>query len=295
MSTLPFVSICLLTYNRAQQLSRSLDSLLRQTHQNFELIINDDRSPDNTEQVCRIYAERDSRIKYYKNEKNLRYAGNQNAALARASSEFVAIVHDGDVYREDLIEHWVKALVAAPSAALVFNALNAMDHDGKIVKTFRQPYPALIPGLSLHLEMLQRVDSPIFGIVMVRKSCVQSVGQFNLNIPTLADVDMWLRLLEKYDAAYIDEPLLSISARELNHHNQVGNWKVKAQHELIYALALQRLSSRNHADFIQVQRNVRKMLLRERVRWLLSALKRLRIMTFIEGVRFCSRPVFAKE
>ncbi|MBK8476790.1 MAG: glycosyltransferase family 2 protein [Opitutaceae bacterium] len=187
---LPFVSICLLTYKRASVLPRSLDSLLAQTHGNFELIINDDRSPDETEQVCREYERRDRRIRYFRNETNLRYAGNQNAALARAKSDLVAIVHDGDVYRPDLIERWTRALMEQPSAALVFNALEAMDENGVVQRVYRNNYPPLIAGRILLAEMLLRPDSPIFGIVMVRKSCLQAVGPFDTTIPTLADVDV---------------------------------------------------------------------------------------------------------
>jgi glycosyltransferase involved in cell wall biosynthesis len=64
---LPFVSICLLTYNRASELPKTLDSLLAQTHSDFELIINDDRSPDDTEAICREYEKKDTRVNYFKN------------------------------------------------------------------------------------------------------------------------------------------------------------------------------------------------------------------------------------
>ena len=68
------------------------------------------------------------------------------------------------------------------------------------------PVASRIRGLDLFDDMMLRPDSSIFGIVMVRKSCVQSVGPFDPRISTLADIDMWLRLLLKYDAAYIPEP-----------------------------------------------------------------------------------------
>ena len=191
MNKLPFVSICLLTYKRAHSLGRSLDSLLAQTPPDFELIINDDCSPDDTEAVARSYEKRDPRVRYCRNEHNLRYAGNQNAAIDRARSDYVAIVHDGDVYREDLIEKWVNALVKYPTAALVFNAVASLDDLGeKTVAVYRHPYPPLVPGRQLFDEMMDRSDSPIFGIVMVRKSCVKSVGSFDTQFPVLADMDM---------------------------------------------------------------------------------------------------------
>lgn len=288
---MPYVSVCLLTYNRARQLSRSIESLLTQTHRDFELIINDDNSPDDTEAICREFERRDPRVRYCRNSTNLRYAGNQNAAIERARSDYVAIVHDGDVYRPDLIEKWVKALVENPSAALVFNDLDAMDLEGRVVTRFTHPYPPLVHGRSLAIEMVQRPDSPIFGIVMVRKACVEEVGPFDLRLPTLADVDMWLRLLIRYDAAYIKEPLLKIGAREANHHNRVGNWKIKAQHELIYQLALERLFPAPSEEGRSVTINCRKMLRNDRLRWLAILLRRLNLQELWTGLMFYRTPL----
>jgi len=202
---LPRVSICLPTYKRAHLLPRTLDSLLSQSHGDFELIINDDRSPDNTEEVCREYAGRDPRVRYFRNSENLRYAGNQNAAICRAATDYVGIVHDGDVYRKDMVEKWTLALTRHPTAALVFNAVEVLNFDGQVVSTHRHRYGGHIPGRELLDEMLESEGSPIFGIVMVRRARVLEAGPFDTRLPVLADVDMWMRLLLRHDAAYIAE------------------------------------------------------------------------------------------
>ena len=195
----PPVSICLLTYNRADVLRRSLDSLLAQTYTDFELIINDDCSSDDTAGIAGEYAEKDGRIRYYRrNEKNLRYAGNQNAAVARARCELVAIVHDGDVYRADCVSKWVAAMEVFPTVGIVFNASDALDEKGKITVQHRHPYANLIPGKEMIDEMLKLYASPIFGIVMVRKSLLLKAGPFSERFPVLADVDMWMRLLPSF-------------------------------------------------------------------------------------------------
>src|SRR6478735_5455523 len=97
LSNLP-VSVCLTTYNRASLLPGTLDSILAQRFADFELIIGDDCSTDGTEELCRAYARRDSRVRYVRNERNLRMPGNLNSALQRATGEYVANLHDGDVY-----------------------------------------------------------------------------------------------------------------------------------------------------------------------------------------------------
>ena len=286
-----FVSICLLTYNRCGILPRTLDSLLGQSHANFELIINDDNSRDQTESICREYERRDQRVRYFKNQENIGYANNQNAAVQRSNSDFIAIVHDGDIYRKDLIEKWTRALVSYPSAAFVFNALEVLDRAGRVVHVYMHSYPSLVEGRSLALEMMHNPDSPIFGIVMVRKSCVETVGQFDIRLPTLADVDMWLRLLIRYDAAYINEPLLQVGAREAEHHNRVGNWKIKAQHELIYKFALERLFPESTNEGKRVIAASRRMLLRHRLLWLAILFKRAAWGELWQGLCYCTRPL----
>lgn len=242
MST-PAVSLCLLTYKRAGVLPRSIESLLAQSFDDFELVINDDCSPDNTEAVCRSYAERDSRIRYFRNERNLRYAGNQNAAVSRARGELIAFVHDGDVYRADMVEKWVAALRAHPSAGIVFNAVRIIEEHGVPAATVVHDYPSLIPGLRLGNEMLSRTDSPIFGIVMTRAAALREAGAFDEAFPFLADVDMWLRVLLHHDAAYVAEPLYDVMPREHGHANRRINWGIIREQDTIHVR-----NARRYAD-----------------------------------------------
>jgi len=225
----PFVSLSLLTYNRADSLRRSLDTLLNQSYENFELIINDDHSPDHTPEVGRKYEQKDDRVRYVRNENNLGYANNNNAAVARAKSEYVGLVHGGgDLYEPSLVEKWVEALEAVPSAAFVFHGVYRDDDTPHV----HEEYPCLhenrywVDGDAfLENVMFTQWTSPIFGIAMVRKSCVKAVGGFDESFPRLADVDMWMRLLSNYDAAYVAEPLVKYAGREEDHELQGVNWK----------------------------------------------------------------------
>ena len=229
----PSVSVCLLTCNRAAVLPRSLDSLLAQTYSDFELLINDDCSTDETERVGRAYEKKDPRVKYHRNETNLKYSGNSNAAVRRARGRYIAIVHDGDVYAPEMLQCWVQALDAVPSAAFVFNGYEVMADDGTVVRTIVDEFPAQIPGAALLDQMLLRFDSPIWGIVMVRASCLNEVGPFDNAFPRLTDVDMWMRLLARYDAAYVARPLVRIMGREAGHENSDCNWAILRQTEEI--------------------------------------------------------------
>jgi len=279
-----FVSICLLTYNRACVLPRSLDSLLAQSYKEFELIINDDCSTDNTSAVCAEYEKKDVRVRYCRNEQNLRYAGNQNAALGRAQSDLVAIVHDGDVYRADCVEKWVAVLQRHPNVGLVFNASDALDDFGNITTRHRHPFPQVVPGRMLIDEVFRQYSSPIFGIVMLRKHLAIEAGGFSTDFPVLADVDMWLRILMRADAGYINEALYQIHPRETDHCNRGVNWKVLTEHQRIFVRnAVRRFDDREKQGELidQLQWRYRLKIAHD----CLWSLKRARVGLAIRGVR----------
>jgi glycosyltransferase involved in cell wall biosynthesis len=282
--TTPLVSACLLTYKRAGVLPRTLGDLLGQTFQDFELIINDDNSPDDTEAVCREFERRDSRVRYCRNERNLRYAGNQNAAVERAKGKYVAFLHDGDRYSPTLLERWVDAMERHPSAGIVFNAVNVLGSDGEVEGGYDHAYPEFMKGLGLYDAMLTSLDSPIFGIVMVRRDPLVAAGAFDVTLPVLADVDMWFRLLLNHDVAYVADRLYSIYPREEDHPNAWVNWRIRDELARIYRAACDRRHPRESADGRATHRQLSRMLLRADVRGLASSLARGRWGVFCEGV-----------
>lgn len=284
--TVPRVSVCLLTYNRSSVLARSIESILCQDFRDFELIINDDCSPDNTAEVCQSYVNRDARVKYFRNDRNLRYAGNQNAAIERASGEFIAYVHDGDIYYPFMLQKWVEALTTYPSAGIVFNAVDVHAEHGVAAATHVHHYPPRVPGELLFGEMITSAGSPIFGIVMLRAAVLRSLGTFDTTLPVLADVDMWLRLLLDHDAAYVRTPLYSVMPREVGHVNrQLVNWSIQSERDRIYVLNL----ARRYGGWARVPPAERRALLlrrgKENGRALAKCVLRGSFGKFAEGAR----------
>ena len=219
------VSICLTTYNRARVLRESIDSLLAQSYGDFELIISDDRSSDETEAICREYEARDSRVRYFRNAENLKMPGNLNAAIGRASGAYVANVHDGDVFRPDLIEKWKAALDETPTAAFVFNQYQSFDKDGN-PRLDRSPHERSRDAREIALHFFRTFTSCIWGTVMARRSAYQAVGPFNPEYGFISDVDMWLRLARDHDVAYVEEPLITITPREPHHPYAFVHWRI---------------------------------------------------------------------
>ncbi len=218
------VSVCLTTHNRASVLPATLESLLVQTFGDFELIVSDDCSTDNTEEICRDYATRDRRVRYFRNSKNLKMPGNLNAAIRRASGSYIANVHDGDIYRQDLIAKWKERLDSVPEALFVFNAYDAVNPDGSH-KLYKEPFESKVPGIHIANIYFQGLSCCVWGTVMARALAYAELGLFDPFFGFISDVDMWLRLAKGRDVAYVSEPLITVTPRELDHPFAHYSWQ----------------------------------------------------------------------
>lgn len=127
MNKTPRVSIGLIVYNGENYLAQAIDSLLAQTFTDFELIISDNASTDGTEQICRDYADKDSRIRYYRADHNHGATWNHNYVIELARGEFFKLAAHDDVCEPGFIEACVDALDENPEAVLAFT-------DAKLVR-----------------------------------------------------------------------------------------------------------------------------------------------------------------
>lgn len=238
------VTVCLLTYNRAGRLPETIESLLAQTFGDFDLIISDDCSTDATESVCREYAQKHGRIYYQRNEDNLGMPGNLNATLQRAAGQYIMNLHDGDIYRQDMVEKCYLALKTNPSAGFVFNAYRSTGANEQEI-IFREAYPPLIPGRELGARLLSRWDSCVFGTVMARRDVYEHLGWFNPEFGNFSDVDMWLRIAREFDVAYINEPLMTLMPRDPTRFYAFVHWRV-----LFWILGIHTLNLFRYRDVV---------------------------------------------
>jgi glycosyltransferase involved in cell wall biosynthesis len=140
----PRVTIGLPVYNGAQFIEEALDSLLAQTFTDFELIISDNASTDQTEQICRSYAARDKRIRYLRQAHNIGAGNNFNYVFERASGEYFKWVAHDDVYDAEFLSKCVSLLDEAPPSVvlcvprikLIDEQSNVISHDGFASKRF---------------------------------------------------------------------------------------------------------------------------------------------------------------
>lgn len=141
----PRVSIAIAAYNRAHLIDRTIDSLLRQTVQDFEILISDDASSDGSREVCERYAAADPRVRYFRNEERLGLGGNCSRVLSMTHGEFVILAGDDDLYEPDFLERLLAEMRRFPSLSLASCRVDLIDQNDVVVREMSHQHFAAEP------------------------------------------------------------------------------------------------------------------------------------------------------
>jgi glycosyltransferase involved in cell wall biosynthesis len=136
MSAVPRLSVGLPVYNGEKYLAESLDSLLGQTYEDFELIISDNASTDSTGEICRRYAKQDSRIRYIQQPRNIGLAANHNFVIGQARGDLFKWASDDDLCARDLVGGCVAALDEYPQVVLTHSRTAMIDSAGTVIRLY---------------------------------------------------------------------------------------------------------------------------------------------------------------
>jgi glycosyltransferase involved in cell wall biosynthesis len=141
----PKVSIGLPVYNGEMQLPRALESLLAQTHEDFEIVVSDNHSTDLTERICREFAASDPRVRYARNEQNRGVAWNFNHVFRLARGRYFKWASSNDLHDPTYVARCVEALEASPGAVLAYAKTRIIDESGAFVGAYEDnldlPWP----------------------------------------------------------------------------------------------------------------------------------------------------------
>jgi len=209
----PAVSVCIPTFRGDAFLRPAIDSVLAQTFLDFELIIVDDHSPDETSALVACYD--DKRIRYLRNNENLGPQGNWNRCLAEAKGKYFKLMPQDDLLERDCLTRQVEVLEqdAANEIALVFCARNIIGPSGTTL--VRRGFPGGVEGPVLAKTIIAgcvRRGTNLMGepaAVMIRRELAMGLGWFDAANPYVIDLDYWFRLLARGDGYYIPQPLAS--------------------------------------------------------------------------------------
>ena len=169
----PRVSIGLPVYNGADYLREALDALVAQTFEDFELIISDNASTDETQAICEDYAARDARIRYDRLPENVGAAGNYNRLPPMARGEFFKWAAHDDNCHPAYLASCVGALDHDPEAVLVYPSTYVIDGEGAIMRDYRDgldlpqdtPHARLVAYLRANFMRKKGLCNPIFGLI----------------------------------------------------------------------------------------------------------------------------------
>lgn len=202
----PTVSVIIPTYNRAHLLGRAIQSVLDQTYQDFELIIVDDGSKDNTEEIIKKFQERDNRIKYIRHEKNKGGSAARNTGIKAARGEYIAFQDSDDEWLQEKLEKQMVVFKSVPTeVGIVYTGFLRIEND----KENYIPSSWVIKKEgNIHNELL-RGNFVTTQSIVARKECFEKAGMFDESLPRLQDWELVIRLSKYYDFKCIDEPLLT--------------------------------------------------------------------------------------
>lgn len=223
------VSVILTSFNHGQQIHKTIDSVLNQSYENFELLIWDDASSDNSWSVIESYE--DPRIKVFRNEENRRGIWGLNKSISViAEGDYIAVHHSGDVWHKDKLKKQVAALDQDETLGAIFTHVDVIDeHDQPLhddahfyFNIFSQSNKTRFEWLRFFLTKGNALCHPS---ALIRKSCFENSGLYRYGLAQTGDFDMWLRLCLKHEILVLDEKLTSFRI-ESNDGNTSSHSKV---------------------------------------------------------------------
>lgn len=198
------VSVIIPTYNRGKLIERSVRSVLNQTYENIEVIVVDDGSLDNTEEVVKSI--KDERIIYYKQE-NGGAAKARNTGVSLATADYIAFHDSDDVWREDKLSKQMAFLKENPEYGMVYSNFLFHKMDGSNLSMPRDvnPIGELDGDIFFTLLVNNTVGAPT---IVMKKELFLEIGGFDTSLSCLEDWDFAIRFAENYYVGYIDEDLM---------------------------------------------------------------------------------------
>lgn len=199
----PTVSIIIPTYNRAYLIERSIKSVLDQTYKDFEVIIVDDASTDNTEEIIRLFE--NNKIKYVKNETNKGANAARNTGLQLSKGKYVAFQDSDDEWLPTKLEKQINILIHSdPKIGVVYTGYYRIKNN---VREYIPSSSIVQKEGDLHSVLLKKnfIGMPT---VVIKKECFEKVGMFDERLPRLQDWEMWIRISKHYEFKFIDTPLV---------------------------------------------------------------------------------------
>ena len=233
----PLISIIVTSYNYGQFIEQTLESLSKQTYKNFEVIVIDDGSSDNSLEIIKKYENIDSRIKLYQHpdSKNHGLAESVELGVKVARGDYIAFCESDDYLALNYLERKVSYINMFPNVDIIAN-YPRMFGDKNLVEFKTLEFRPLFDTLrrikkpkKIYFDLLNANEMVFstFSIVMVRSKCIKKCNFSPINYSTAIDIWLWKQLLVKYKVGYIDEELTNwrLHKKSVTQQYQIDDWR----------------------------------------------------------------------
>lgn len=193
------VSIVLPTYNRAYLLAHAIRSVLAQTYRNFELIVVDDNSQDDTPDIVRSFS--DPRIRYVRNEENLKLPRGLNKGFALSMGAFLTWTSDDNFYATDAIEKMVQVLAEGNCDFVYADYFHFSDLDSTGTK------PVDVHHIKQPEVLRLEEGNAVGACFLYTRDVYNQVGAYDPELFLVEDYDYWIRIQKQFRVCHILEPL----------------------------------------------------------------------------------------
>lgn len=227
MSSSPVVSVVIPAYNRAHLISRAIASVLNQTYQDFEIIVVDDASSDNIEEI--VNSLDDERIRYIRHATNKGAGAARNSGITAAQGIYIALLDSDDEWFPEKLEKQVDRFdLSGEKTGVVYNGhLIVAENTNEIIA---RNFPTVRGNVYIHALRYCLVGGG--STAMVKRECFQKAGLFDERLPSLEDWELWIRIAKICEFDFIPD----ILTKRYIHGQQLTTTlkgKIKARREII--------------------------------------------------------------
>lgn len=191
------ISIVLPIYNGEKYMCQSIESIIAQTYKNWELIIVDDGSTDNTTSIAQKYEANDVRIHFYKNPQNLRLPRTLNRGFSFAKGDYLTWTSDDNYYYPRALEIMLKAL-QDKQRDFAFASCDVINSDGKIVECIM---------VNDHAQKAIVGSNPVGACFLYSRKVYDTIGEYDSDLTLVEDFDYWQRICTCFSPVCIPEKL----------------------------------------------------------------------------------------
>lgn len=205
----PIVSVLVPTYNVESYIEQTIESVLAQSFQDFEIVMVDDCSIDGTWKLLQELAKRSDKVVVYQNETNSGIAKTRNATIRHSRGEFLATLDADDWCYPERLEKQVAFLRANERVGIVGSSLAVCDSDLQVLNTrvYQLKDETIRRDIFLYNQFAHSTT-------MIRRGVMDLVGGYNENIEVAVDYDLYFRLGRFCDFANLDEVLVKLRTHE---------------------------------------------------------------------------------